>query len=148
MAVQYALIAANGEVHHVVSPRSDADYVEGNVYHGLTAVQVASNADVTDLMQTKYYVDGAWQVRAARTCSWQDWSGTDWTFNAERFWTHIRLERDMKLMASDWTQLADVTFNAGVRQAWTAYRTALRNIPADNVGVVDVENINWPQQPE
>jgi hypothetical protein len=148
MAVQYALIALNGEIQHVVSPGCDSDYVEGNVYHGLTAIQVASDADGGELMQTKYYVDGAWQTRVARPSVWQDWSNNDWVFNTDRFWEHIRHERDMKLAACDWTQLSDVNFNAGVRQAWTAYRIALRNIPADNAGVVDVENINWPTKPE
>lgn len=148
MAVQYALVASNGEVQHVVSPGHDNDYTNGQVYDGLTAVEVSSDTDAMDLIQIKYYADGAWQTRAARTSVWQDWSGTEWAFNAQRFWVHVRRERDMKLMASDWTQMTDVNLNAAPKQAWIAYRAALRNVPADNAGVVDIENINWPTQPE
>jgi len=148
MAVQYALVADNGEVQHVISPGHDNDYTNGQVYDGLTAIEVSSDVDAMTLIHTKYYVNGAWQTRVAQTSPWQDWSGTAWTFNSARFWLHIRQERDMKLMATDWTQMPDVTFSTGVKAAWTTYRQALRNVPASNSTVASIDDVVWPNQPE
>ena len=39
----------------------------------------------------------------------------------------MRLHRDARLAASDWTQVADAPVD---REAWAAYRQALRDFPA------------------
>ena len=39
----------------------------------------------------------------------------------------LRIYRDARLVASDWTQLADAPVD---REAWAAYRQALRDFPA------------------
>ena len=147
MAVQYALVADSGEVQHVVSSGADNDYVDGQTYDQLIAVQVASDADIHTLIQSQYRHNGQWHTREARTTQWQDWIDYAWVFNSERFWIHVRQERDLKLAQSDWTQLADVVFNAGVKTAWVTYRTALRNVPANNSEVTDIADIVWPVSP-
>jgi hypothetical protein len=53
----------------------------------------------------------------------------------------VRSERNSKLAASDWTQLADSTAD---KQAWAAYRQALRDITAQ-VGFP--WTIDWPVAP-
>ena len=55
----------------------------------------------------------------------------------------LRVQRNAKLSASDWTQLADVS--AQTRVAWTAYRQSLRDLPAT---VVDPANPVWPDPPD
>lgn len=40
---------------------------------------------------------------------------------------HVRADRNAKLSASDWTQLADAQVN---KTAWATYRQALRDIPS------------------
>ena len=147
MAVQYAFVSANGEVQHVMSMGADSDYVDGQVYNGLTAKAVATAADAQDLMNTKYFSDGQWLDRQARVNQWQDWVDNAWTFNAERFWVHVRHERDLKLGQSDWTQMSDVNFNAGVKTAWITYRQALRNVPNDNADCISINDIVWPLPP-
>ena len=53
----------------------------------------------------------------------------------------VRTERDVKLHASDWTQVAD----APVDQAsWATYRQALRDVPAQ-AGFPNT--ITWPTEP-
>lgn len=49
-----------------------------------------------------------------------------------------RAERDRRLAACDWTQVADAPVN---RAAWAAYRQALRDVP-DQPGFPDA--IMWP----
>tara|TARA_R110002153_G_scaffold249910_2_gene406469 strand:+ start:1105 stop:1548 length:444 start_codon:yes stop_codon:yes gene_type:complete len=144
---QYALVADSGEVKHVMSMGADDDYTSGQVYNGLTAIQVESDVDAQDLVQTKYYADGGWKTREARQNQWQDWGGTQWTFNSERFWQHVRHARDIKLLSSDWTQLGDVYFNVAKKSEWAAYRAALRDVPANNSTVTNIDDIAWPTQP-
>lgn len=53
-----------------------------------------------------------------------------------------RARRDSLLAASDWTQAPDVP--PGVREKWTAYRSALRDLPNQPGFPMDVE---WPASP-
>ena len=48
------------------------------------------------------------------------------------------------LRQSDWSMLSDVPMTVGGKQAWIAYRAALRNIRSQT-GFPDV---NWPVKPE
>jgi hypothetical protein len=52
-----------------------------------------------------------------------------------------RAERNAKLSASDWTQVADAPVD---KQAWAGYRQALRDITAQ-AGFP--WNVQWPEQP-
>jgi hypothetical protein len=53
----------------------------------------------------------------------------------------LRAERDRLLVRSDWTQLPDAPAD---KQAWAAYRQALRDLPADTTGP---RNPLWPSPP-
>ena len=55
---------------------------------------------------------------------------------------NLRAERDAKLAASDWTQVADAPVD---KAAWAAYRQALRDLPANTA---DPANPVWPQEPK
>jgi hypothetical protein len=55
--------------------------------------------------------------------------------------TQVRAERNSKLAASDWTQLADSTAD---KAAWATYRQALRDITTQ-AGFP--WTIDWPVQP-
>jgi hypothetical protein len=55
-----------------------------------------------------------------------------------------RIQRDEKLYACDWTQLPDATLSADEKLAWSEYRQALRDVPAQQ-GFPD--NIVWPISP-
>jgi urease accessory protein UreH len=71
---------------------------------------------------------------AAQQAAW--FAGADSRKAAE-----IRLERNAKLTASDWTQIADATVD---KTAWATYRQALRNIPAQS-GFPNT--VVWPDAP-
>lgn len=53
----------------------------------------------------------------------------------------VRYQRNHKLAASDWTQVADAQVD---QQAWATYRQALRDIPAQAGFPWDV---TWPKKP-
>jgi hypothetical protein len=55
----------------------------------------------------------------------------------------IRAERDRRLAASDWTQIQDAPVDPKI---WTAYRQALRDLPAT---IKDpTAEIKWPEPPK
>lgn len=56
-------------------------------------------------------------------------------------WVKLRSRRDGLLSLCDWTQLADAPVDA---EAWTIYRQALRDIPANTS---DPLNPVWPEMP-
>ena len=56
----------------------------------------------------------------------------------------MRGQRDGLISACDWTQAADSPLSAATKAAWSTYRTALRNIPAQ-AGFP--ATISWPIAP-
>lgn len=58
----------------------------------------------------------------------------------ETQWREVRRERNKLLLASDYTQLADVTID---KEAWATYRQALRDVTTQQ----DPFNIIWPFAP-
>ena len=59
-------------------------------------------------------------------------------------WDAVRADRDERLAACDWTQVADAPLTAGEKQAWADYRQALRDIPQTHDNPADV---SWPVPP-
>jgi hypothetical protein len=59
-------------------------------------------------------------------------------------WDAVRAERDRRLAACDWTQLADNALAAPDIAAWAAYRQQLRDIPQD---YNDPDLVVWPEKP-
>ena len=59
-------------------------------------------------------------------------------------WDTIRIERNYLLTQSDWTQLADAPLTQEQKNAWAAYRQALRDVPSHfNLP----EEVVWPSAP-
>ena len=65
----------------------------------------------------------------------------EWVLNEEAAWSRIRVERDARLLACDWTQLSDVP--EATRDAWQPYRQALRDMPE----TADPFAPDWPSPP-
>ena len=53
----------------------------------------------------------------------------------------VRADRNARLAATDWTQIADSTAD---KPAWAAYRQALRDVPSQ-AGFPWI--VTWPQEP-
>ena len=101
------------------------------------------------------YVDRSGEPRKytpARPAPWAIWDGQQWidprgpeamAAEIEMRMEQIRIERDRRLAASDWTQLPDAPLTEVQRAAWRAYRQALRDFPATS----DPDDPIWPDQP-
>ena len=67
-------------------------------------------------------------------------------------WFRIRLERNEKLTATDWTQIPDNSLTPEKRNEWLFYRQALRDIPNTQTITVDdkcqTTEIEWPTPPQ
>ena len=61
---------------------------------------------------------------------------------AERY--KLRINRNILLQDSDWTQLLDIPFNTGILSEWQIYRQALRDLPSNTI---DLFNPIWPEIP-
>jgi len=60
-------------------------------------------------------------------------------------WTKDFIEkRDLLLLGSDWTQLADAPLSSSKKTEWATYRQALRDLPANTT---DIQNPLWPTKP-
>ena len=64
----------------------------------------------------------------------------------------LRLERNRKLVETDWVTIKAYSQGAEVSAEWKTYLQALRDLPAtanpqlDNVG--NLTNVTWPEVPE
>ena len=56
----------------------------------------------------------------------------------------VRTERDTKLTATDWTQLADSQLTDSAKATWVTYRQALRDLPSAS-GFP--HTMTWPTEP-
>jgi hypothetical protein len=57
-------------------------------------------------------------------------------------WMYFRIERNRRLVNSDWTRLDDVTqIN---KDAWATYRQQLRDLPST---ITDPTRVMWPTPP-
>lgn len=63
---------------------------------------------------------------------------------ADREAMEIRIDRNSRLAACDWTQLIDCPLNSDTIRAWMNYRQDLRDITTQP-GFPD--NVTWPEQP-
>tara|TARA_B100000131_G_scaffold292949_1_gene307855 strand:+ start:127 stop:546 length:420 start_codon:yes stop_codon:yes gene_type:complete len=65
--------------------------------------------------------------------------------------TLLRLERNHKILSTDWSQLGDVP--VGIKTTYESYRQALRDLPAsanpklDADGNLDQSSFTWPTEP-
>ena len=59
----------------------------------------------------------------------------------------LRLERNRRLAKCDWTQGNDSPLTSDKKAEWATYRQALRDIPANNSSVTDLDQVSWPTEP-
>jgi hypothetical protein len=65
-------------------------------------------------------------------------------FDAKDF---LRVERDSKLLNSDWTQGADSPLTDEKKAEWATYRQALRDMTATFAKALSQEDIWFPEEP-
>ena len=114
----------------------NADFLKDN-----NVVEIIEALDCTEPTQkvttvNPYYVqseDKVYTVKVESTTS------DEQTALINQKWKNIRVERDRKLLATDWRASSDLTLS----DAWKTYRQALRDITTQS----DPYNITWPTEP-
>jgi hypothetical protein len=71
------------------------------------------------------------------------WDGSAWREDAAKLLDAARRERNGRLAACDWTQLADSPLNQTRKNAWAFYRQALRDYPGGWT-----KGKAWPEPPK
>ena len=59
-------------------------------------------------------------------------------------WEAVRVDRNLRLVACDWTALVDCPLSDADKALWAAYRQTLRDIPQAQA---DPTDITWPASP-
>lgn len=62
----------------------------------------------------------------------------------EMRWDILRAERNRRLSACDWTQVADAPLTPAQVTGWQVYRQALRDLPGETA---DPAQVVWPAPP-
>lgn len=138
-----------GEIAHILSPGRDADYLDGLIYGGLRAVDIAHDADATLLMTEYCWLSGDWFHRGKKPAKYYTWNMSTlvWEIDEDTLFKEIRAQRDYLLKGSDWTQMPDVVMDETKREEWRLYRQALRDVPGNSEGVTSPEEVSWPTPP-
>ena len=65
----------------------------------------------------------------------------------------LRIERNRRLVETDWTQLKDIDLDLIRERNWKNYRQALRDLPSksnpklNSYGDLDMSSVTWPDKP-
>lgn len=151
MAIQYAFVASDGQIVHILSPGKDDMFTNGQQVGEHTVVYISPRENPSDFMDTRYYRDGVFLHKPPRPGEYYDWdlSVYAWIKNWTKIELAIREKRDMLLYASDWTQIPDSPVSASKKQHWAVYRQALRDLPStlDEVAIQSPSDVQWPSPP-
>jgi hypothetical protein len=111
---------------------------------GLYPVQEDPKPSITPLSQ---YLDPTYTILTDRVrVGWQvrTYDNTTISQRHTAAMTALRVERNRRLTATDWTQLQDTALAPTLIGQYRQYRTALRNLPGT---VTDPYNVAWPVEP-
>lgn len=103
--------------------------------------------DAGPLDPNAYYVKGGaltlLPTKPNEYCEF-DYVAAQWvdTRTNDTQWAVVRADRNQRLQATDWTQLADIP--AQTKSLWEPYRQALRDVTSQS----DPFNIVWPTPPQ
>lgn len=98
---------------------------------------IPHNRETQKLVPAEPYINNGW----AYTVQVADKTAEDIAAEVNTKAAQLRRQRDIALMNSDWTQVLDAPVD---RNAWAAYRQALRNLPEHP----DFPNVELPKDPD
>ena len=140
-----------GNISHIMSIQDNNQISQGQTIDGLKAALIDSSVTHTEAIKKTYwdYDTGTWGVREPPPSDYAIWTNTKtWEINRDLLMSDLRRLRNLKLEASDWTQLGDNQLTDEKKADWVTYRQALRDITknvADDTSTL--ENFAWPSEP-
>lgn len=138
--------SANGQIVSTMRMNSEDlsdndDYLEGYFVKDIT-----DEGNPETLINTKYW-DGQWVDLPPKPEGEYKLHNGEWVFDEQQFLAVLRADRNIKLAATDWTQLFDSPLTAAEKQAWANYRQSLRDLPSSLTNVTDLQQVSWPAEP-
>jgi len=144
--IKVALVNSNGEVGAVFSPATDDMYKHLETYGDQLAVHILSTADDSDVLHNWYW-DGDWKPREPRPNRWSVWLDGDWVIGDVKVLEVVRVQRDNLLAESDWTQTIDAPMPVAKQAEWRVYRKALRDLTNNLDGIINPDDVVYPEKP-
>jgi len=145
-----AVVDSGGEVFHFYHPSGTPD-PEGTFKVGeKESRRIYLTEELSDInlwIRTHYWKSGAWKTRDDKDTAFHTWTDEAWVFNSDKFIKEVRNFRNSKIASSDWTQLSDCKLSDEKKAEWVTYRQALRDVPANNSSVTDIDSVSWPTEP-
>ena len=145
-----------GEVAHFAHPPNPDEYVEGE-QHGNYIVRWGDPFPGANPMQSgmrahEWYWKNAtseWINKPAWPGDFNTWNvdTKEWDFDSAALYVRVRIDRDLKLTLSDWTQMPDSPLTSAKKAEWSTYRQALRDFPINNANITEYHSISWPTEP-
>lgn len=144
---KYAQInIGTGEVTGVVNIQTEYSYPTMPT-NGILYKELDSDTDDSTFAATSIWKNNQWDTRELRPSSHHVWKDYAWYFDSVKFWNNIRFKRATLLEECDWTQMADVSLDAGSLESWRTYRQLLREIPSTYSSATSEDDITWPTKP-
>ncbi len=147
----FAFINNNGEVEGIIatSPAS-TNYKDGETTSdGKLILELPDDVSTANFGLINWYDrdEKKWLTRDPKPDENHIWDGK-WTFDRTNFEKNVRLTRDNRLYASDWTQVADCQLSDSKKAEWVTYRQALRDFPATiDSDITLFAQLTWPTAP-
>ena len=148
MTLRYALVAANGECAHIITPGIPDLYQDRTIVDGFLVVHIESDEPDYVFIEERYWDRGRWKTRTRAPSRFYYWNEGKWNFDADRFYSEVRSIRDARLLACDWTQMPDVALSESKKGLWKLYRQDLRDMPRSVAGIDCIDKVIWPKPPE
>ena len=130
--------------------RCEGEYTLPSDLDGWTLIEEGTPCDRLNLAQSHYFDGGLYTMDGIPRYRWdgtQTVLRTEEEMEADRLpviTAQARAQRDKLLADCDWTQVLDAPIDSATREAYRAYRQALRDIP-DQEGFPGT--ITWPELP-
>ena len=124
-------------------------YTDGQETDTHILLDVTDRPNVRTIQDDFLYLNGEWVSKPPRPGLMYDWNHAEgrWSLNQEKFMSQVRGERIKKLYSCDWTQMPDSPLSAEEKEAWAAYRQALRDFPSTITTEDSMEALTWPVAP-
>ena len=149
--IQVAFINNEGEISHWVQPGNDSMYGDNLNYGEYIAKHFDISFDIKTYSKTNFwnFETNQWEERIPKPSHYWRWETRKWIFYKQELLQDLRLERNAKLYACDWTQLPDSGLSETQAEEWRVYRQALRDYTEifDHSGAIDLSEASWPTKP-
>lgn len=130
--------------------RCEGEYTLPSYLTGWILIEEGQPCDRLNLAQSHYFPGGLYTMDGIPRYKWDGTQAVERTeeeLDTDRLpiiAAQARAQRDKLLLETDWTQTLDVPIDADTREAYRAYRQALRDIP-EQEGFPRA--IIWPELP-